>query len=101
MDMIGDRIRLLREQAGYSQADLARRLSTSRTTINSWESECTKPAADYLIMLTKELHTSADFLLGISHDEYLDITDLSEEGKNVVCSLVQYISRCQQSTGKQ
>lgn len=98
--MIGDRIRLLREQAGYSQADLARRLSTSRTTINSWESECTRPAADYLIMLTKELHTTADFLLGISHDEYLDITDLPEEGKKAVCSLVQYISRCEQTLTK-
>lgn len=33
--MIGDKIRELRENAGYSQAELARRLSVTRSSVNA------------------------------------------------------------------
>ena len=36
--MIGDTIRILRERAGYSQSELARRLSVTRSSVNAWES---------------------------------------------------------------
>ena len=41
--MICDRIKQLREQAGYSQAQLAKRLDVTRSSVNAW---------DYLLGLT-------------------------------------------------
>lgn len=35
--MICDRIKQLREQAGYSQAQLAKRLDVTRSSVNAWE----------------------------------------------------------------
>ena len=36
--MICDRIKQLREQAGYSQAQLAKRLDVTRSSVNAWAS---------------------------------------------------------------
>ena len=35
--MICDRIKELREKAGYSQAQLAKRLDVTRSSVNAWE----------------------------------------------------------------
>ena len=47
--MIGDTIRILRERAGYSQSELARRLSVTRSSVNAWESGLSAPTAVYII----------------------------------------------------
>ena len=41
--MICDRIKQLREQAGYSQAQLAKRLDVTRSSVNAWEMGLSMP----------------------------------------------------------
>ena len=63
--MICDRIKQLREQAGYSQAQLAKRLDVTRSSVNAWEMGLSMPTTQYVVTLAKLFHVSADYLLGL------------------------------------
>ena len=69
--MIGDTIRILRERAGYSQSELARRLSVTRSSVNAWESGLSAPTAVYIIELARLFHVSTDFILGLESAGHL------------------------------
>ena len=43
--MIADNIKRLRENAGLSQAALARKLGVTRASVNAWEMELSAPTA--------------------------------------------------------
>ena len=58
--MISDNIKRLRENAGLSQAALARKLGVTRASVNAWEMELSAPTAQYLIALAQLFHTTTD-----------------------------------------
>ena len=70
MKMTADRIRALREARGWTQAELARRLSITRNGVNS-------PAC--LVDLAKLFSVSTDYLLGVERLETVNVTGLNEE----------------------
>lgn len=43
--LTGDTIRFLREQAGYSQSGLAKKLGVTRSSVNAWERGLSAPTA--------------------------------------------------------
>lgn len=47
--MIADNIKRLRENAGLSQAALARKLGVTRASVNAWEMELSAPTANILL----------------------------------------------------
>lgn len=47
--MTADRIRALREARGWTQAELARRLSITRNGVNSWEQGLSMPSPTCLV----------------------------------------------------
>lgn len=91
--MIGARIRTLREQAGFSQAELARRLSVTRSSVNAWESGLSAPTAASLVDLARLFRVSADYLLGLEPARTLDLSGLSEEEIAILNGLVQYFEK--------
>lgn len=70
--MIYERIRQLRESYGLSQAELARKLDVTRSSINAWESGLSTPTTQYIVALAKLFHVSADYLLEL--DDALHIS---------------------------
>ena len=88
--MIGDTIRSLREQAGYSQSELARRLSVTRSSVNAWESGLSAPTAVYIIELAKLFHVSADSILELEHTRQIDLSDLTEQEVRILYELLDY-----------
>ena len=66
--MISDKIKELREHAGYSQAQLAKRLDVTRSSVNAWEMGLSTPTTQYIVALSKLFHVSADYILGIKPD---------------------------------
>lgn len=64
------RLRELRKENGLTQAKLAELLFVDRTTVSDWENRGKEPNYDTLIKLVKILNTTADYLLGISDDNY-------------------------------
>ena len=91
--MIGDRIKQLREQAGYSQAVLAKKLSVTRSSVNAWESGLSAPTAIYLIELAKLFHVSSDFILGLDTSKQLNLAGLTPEEIQLLYSLLDYFEK--------
>jgi len=91
--VIGERISELRNRANLSQAELARKLSVTRSSVNAWESSLSAPTAVYLIELAKLFHVSTDYLLGVDEGRHIDLSGLSEEEIGILYSLLDYFDR--------
>ena len=91
--MIGDTIRTLREQAGYSQAELSRKLSVTRSSVNAWESGLSAPTAAYIIELARLFHVSSDFILGLDTSQQINLAGLTEQEIHILYSLLDYFDK--------
>lgn len=96
--MIGETIRSLREKAGFSQSELARRLSVTRSSVNAWESGLSAPTAVYIIELAKIFHVTSDYILGLDTSNQLNISDFSETEIKILYSLADYFNSTRRKT---
>ena len=88
--MICDKIKQLREQAGLSQAQLAKKLDVTRSSVNAWEMGLSTPTTQYIVALTKLFHVSADYILGTESDRTISLRGYSEEEVALVEGLLRY-----------
>lgn len=79
MKMTAERIKALREARGWTQAELARRLSITRNGVNSWEQGLSMPSPACLVDLAKLFSVSTDYLLGVERLDAVNVTGLNEE----------------------
>ncbi len=63
--MISDKIKFLREQNGFTQAELAKRLGITRSGVNAWEMGISVPSTQYVVELAGIFKVSTDYLLGV------------------------------------
>lgn len=75
----GEKLKSLRTEAGMTQADLAKRLSITKSVVSYYELQERTPSPDVLIQLADIFHVTTDYLLGIDHRKMIDISDLSDE----------------------
>ena len=61
--MLGQRIALLRRQAGMSQAELAARMGVSASAVGMYEQGRREPSVEGLVSLSDILQVSTDYLL--------------------------------------
>ena len=85
-----DRIKELRLSNNMTQADLAKKLNITRSSVNAWEMGISIPSTAYIIELSQLFKVSTDYLLGLSTNITLDISSLSEREIQLVYRLVQY-----------
>jgi len=64
MSSINERIKLLREIMGLTQAELGYDLRVSRATINQWENASRQIKAKDIVKIADYFNVSADYLLG-------------------------------------
>lgn len=88
--MICDNIKRLREQAGYSQAQLAKKLDVTRSSVNAWEMGLSAPTMQYVIAMTKLFHVSADYLLGIESTASISLDGYTPEEIELLYNLIKY-----------
>ena len=76
IEHIGERIKLLREKHGLSQAAFGKRIGVSSGNVGDWESEKKKslPGAKAIYTIAKEFEVSADWLL--AGEEFLGDSSL-------------------------
>lgn len=74
--MIGVRLKLLREELGLRQDELAQKLSVSPSSIGMYETDRREPNSELLTKLANFFNVSIDYLLGNS-----DIRNLDEQIK--------------------
>lgn len=68
MNTIGERLKILRNNRGLSQRDLARSLNVSPSTVAQYETGKRTPDADTLNALAQYFNVSVDYLLGRTDD---------------------------------
>lgn len=85
--MTSERIKTLRETRGWTQAELARRMSITRNGVNSWEQGLSMPSPACLVDLAKLFSVSTDYLLGIERLETVNVTGLKDEDVALLAQL--------------
>lgn len=88
--MISEKIRELRELAGLSQSQLAKRLDVTRSSVNAWEMGLSTPTIQYVVAMSRLFHVSADYLLGMEGKQTINLDGYSVEEKEVLYSLLRY-----------
>lgn len=85
---LADRIKTLREQAGLTQAEVARRLGISRAGVNAWEMGLSVPSTPYVVELTKQFGVSTDYLLGVENTASISVKGLSEKQVSALMGII-------------
>jgi transcriptional regulator with XRE-family HTH domain len=65
--MLADRIKILREQAGLTQSEVASMLHISRGSVSSWEMGYSSPQTAFVVQLAKIFNVSTDCILGLEY----------------------------------
>ena len=88
--MVAERIKVLREGHGLTQAELARCLGVTRSGVNAWEMGISVPSTQYIVELALLFEVSTDYLLGIDSTATVSVAGLDDEE---IASVVKVI-RC-------
>lgn len=91
--MVGDKVKILRENCGWTQTELSKKLGLTRSSVNAWEMGLSVPSTQYIVELANLFKVSTDYLLGLDSKIVLDISDLKEDEQAVVISLVNCFSK--------
>lgn len=86
--MIAERIKMLREKKGITQAELAKQLGVTRSGVNAWEMGISIPSTQYIAELARFFNISADYLLGLSQTSSISVEGLSDRQ---IASLIEII----------
>lgn len=95
--MTSDRIKALREARGWTQAELARRLSMTRNGVNSWEQGLSMPSPALLVDLAKVFAVSTDYLLCVDNLASVNVTGLEERDIAILTELAERLRQQNQN----
>lgn len=84
----GEKLRRLRKQKNLTQKQLASLIGVQNSIISFYELGDRIPSPEIIIKLASVLHVSTDYLLGLEKKESVDISDLTDNDKLLVRSLV-------------
>ncbi len=81
MTQMGNKLRNLRNERNLSQAQLAKRIGVTSSTVALYETGDRLPSLPRLIALSRSLGVTTDYLLGVSKqkDCFLDVTGLTQK----------------------
>ncbi|MBC8570757.1 helix-turn-helix domain-containing protein [Zongyangia hominis] len=80
----GYRLRALRESKNLTQAQVARRLNLSKTTISGYENNVKTPSLDVLMQLSILYGVSSDYILGLEDRDMLLIDGLTDRQQEIL-----------------
>lgn len=90
---LGERLKMLREERKWSQADLAKRLNKAPSTISGYESDAHSIPTDVLVSLAMLFDISIDEFVGIEKPEQISIKGLSErQQKSIKALRMEYLT---------
>ena len=87
---VGSRIREMRELLGMTQADLAKRIHVSPSSVKSWESGQTYPSIDNCVALSKIFHLSTDYFFSAVPCKRVILDQFSEREKQMVYEMLAF-----------
>lgn len=91
--MLGDNLKTLRKQKGFSQETLAQQLNVVRQTVSKWEKGLSVPDAEMLERLAEQFEVSVDSLLSNNAPVQESATEMSEVAKQLAILNEQLANR--------
>ena len=91
---LGERIALLRKQAGLSQEQLGDKMGVSRQAVSKWESGQVNPDLQYIMALCRLFEVSADYLLFGEERGGRETPALCPGCGGVITALDEFCPRC-------
>lgn len=82
-----EKLKTLRTTHRLSQRDLADRVGVGKSQISYYENGERFPSADVLIKLSDVFRVTTDYLLDISREKIINLTDLTDEDIAVVTTV--------------
>ena len=89
--MIAERLKALREAKSFTQADLAKKLGITRSSVNAWELGISIPSTQYIVELAFLFGVSTDYLLGVDSSATINVSGLMEDDIQIVYQLVNHL----------
>ncbi len=87
----GNTLKRLRLQEGFTQQQLAAKLGVTKSVVSYYELQERYPSPEILLRIATIFHVSTDYLLGLNHQETIDLDGLEEEDiitiKRMIASL--------------
>lgn len=93
MQYFGDKLRELRLEKHMTQKELTDKIGLVKGTISAYEQGKKYPSVDVLIKLCSTLHTSVDYLLGLSDEMKLMKSNLTDEQMSIFRKLIYEVEQ--------
>lgn len=77
--MLNKRIYELRMSFGWTQVQLAQKLSVTKQTVSNWENDNIQPSIEMLIKLSRIFNVTTDYLLGLTPTNSINVDGLPTE----------------------
>lgn len=94
--MIADKIKMLREKRGITQAELAKQLGLTRAGVNAWEMGISVPSTQYVVELALFFKVSTDYLLDMKETATVSVAGLNDKE---ISSIVEIINCLKEKKG--
>lgn len=98
--MAADKIKMLREQLGLTQSDLAKKLGITRSSVNAWEMGISVPSTQYVVELAGIFKVSTDDLLGVQNTTSVSVEGLSETDVQLVNVVINHLRQKNSETNE-
>ena len=89
MHTFPERLKDLRDRLGYTQSDLAKKLSITRASVNAWEMGISAPSTSWLVELSNLFHVTTDYLLGLDDCITIRTNTLSDRAVTALLNTVE------------
>ena len=93
--MIADKIKILREQQELTQAQLAKQLGITRSSVNAWEMGISVPSTQYIVELANIFRVSTDYLLGVDTTASISVAGLTDKDIELVHRIILHLKNRQ------
>lgn len=91
MVYFANKLKELRKQSGLTQKQLADKIGVTTQTVSYYENQYRIPSPEMLIKLAQIFNVSADYLLGINNEKFINISDLYDEEIQYVLNTIQML----------
>ena len=95
-----EKIKELRQSFAISQAQLAKRLGVTRSSVNAWEMGISTPTTQYIVDMAHIFHVSTDCLLGVEEGAALSLRGLTEEESRLLYGMLDYMQKGKRETAR-
>ena len=86
---LGNALKTLRLREDMTQAQLAQKLSLTKSVISSYETGLRLPSYDVLIQIAKIFNVTTDYILGLERKYEFDLSGLTQAEIDALLNLIK------------